>query len=225
MSSPNLKSCRDHPDIVQEKINAELRPNRTKGPFSEPPFPETKISPIGISQKKAPGQFRPIHHVSFPSGSSVNDFIDPAWATVKYASFDDVVECLIKLGRYTQMAKTDNDSAFRLIPIHLFDHPLLAFKFGSAFYYVSYLPFSASSSCAIFEAFSSALECVAKHKYNIDHIVHILDDFLILNSPYNNQCNEKLSSFLIMCSDLGVPIKKEKNRKCYNLHNINGLRT
>ena len=51
---------------------------------------------------------------------------------------------------------------------------------------------------------------MAKYKCNVDHIVHILDDFLILDSPYNNQCNEKLSSFLAMCSDLGVPIKKEK---------------
>ena len=82
MSSPNLKSCKAHPDIVQEKINSELRANRVKGPFSEPPFPETKISPIGIVPKKAPSQFRLIHNLSFPSGSSVNDFIDPAWASV-----------------------------------------------------------------------------------------------------------------------------------------------
>lgn len=210
ISSDNLKSCRDHPDIVQEKINSELKAKRVKGPFAEPLFLEMKISPIGIVPKKAPGQYRLIHHLSFPSGSSVNDYIDPAWASVKYASFDDAVECLIKFGRYTQMAKTDIDSAFRLIPIHPSDHPLLAFKFGSAFYYDSCLPFGASSSCAIFEAFSSALEWVAKRKCNIDHIVHILDDFLILESPYKNQCNEKLSSFLSMCSNLGAPIKKKK---------------
>lgn len=134
MPSSNLKSCRDHPDIVQEKITSEIKASRVIGAFSEHPFHKTKINPIGIVPKKAPGQFSLIHHLSFPSGSSVNDLIDPAWASVKYASFDDAVECLIKLGRYTQMAKTDNDSAFRLILIHPFDHPRLVFKYGSAFH-------------------------------------------------------------------------------------------
>ena len=105
------------------------------------------------------------------------------------------------------MAKTDIDSAFRLIPIHPNDHPLLGFKFGTKYCYDSCLPFAASSSCAIFESFSSALEWVAKYKFNIEHIVHILDDFLCF---VNNQCNKKLSTFLSMCLDLGVPIKQEK---------------
>ena len=51
---------------------------------------------------------------------------------------------------------------------------------------------------------------MARHKYRIEHIVHILDDFLILDPPTHNQCNNKLSSFLRMCSDLGVPIKRDK---------------
>ena len=108
------------------------------------------------------------------------------------------------------MAKTDIDSAFRLIPIHPNDHPLLGFKFGTEFFYDSCLPFGASSSCAIFEAFSSALEWAAKCKFNIEHIVHILDDFLIFEPPHNNQCNKKLSTFLTMCSELRVPIKQDK---------------
>ena len=210
MSASNLKSCRDHPEIVREKISSEIAAKRVKGPFSEPPFPEMKISPIGIVPKKVPGQFRLIHYLSCPNGLSVNDFIDPAFSSVKYASFDDAVEHLIKLGPYTKLAKTDIDSAFRLIPIHPSDHPLLGFKFGTEFYYDCCLPFGASSSCAIFESFSSALEWVAKYKYNIKHIVHILDDFLILDPPFNNKCNEKLSIFLNMFSELGVPIKQEK---------------
>ena len=40
LSFPNLKSCRDHPAIVKEKIEAELETNRVKGPFLVPPFHE-----------------------------------------------------------------------------------------------------------------------------------------------------------------------------------------
>ena len=114
------------------------------------------------------------------------------------------------------MGKTDIDSAFRLIPIHPNNHSLLGFKFGSEFYYDSCLPFGASSSCSIFEAFSSALEWVARYKYNIEHIVHILDDFLF-DPPQNNQCNAKLWAFLHMCSELGVPIKHEKTENMQQL--------
>lgn len=104
MVATNLKSCRDHPEIVQSKITAEINANRVKGPFKEIPFPNMKISPIGIVPKKVPGQYRLIHHMSCPEGSSVNDFIDPTLASVKYASFDDAVKILVKLGPYTQMS-------------------------------------------------------------------------------------------------------------------------
>lgn len=48
MSAPNLKSCREHPGIVQSKILAEVKAKRVKGPFKEIPLPGLKISPIGI---------------------------------------------------------------------------------------------------------------------------------------------------------------------------------
>ena len=135
-SSGNLKSCRDHPDVVMQKIATEVKAHRVKGPFPRAPFSDMKISPIGIVPKKVAGQFRLIHHLSFPHGESVNDFIYPSFSSVQYASFDDAVDCLIKLGRHTQMAKTDIDSAFRLIPIIKTDHPLLGFKFGGNFHSV-----------------------------------------------------------------------------------------
>ena len=222
-SSGNLKLCRDHPDVVMQKIATEVKAHHVKGPFPHAPFSDMKISPIGIVPKKVAGQFRLIHHLSFPHGESVNDFSYPSFSSIQYASFDDAVDCLIKLGRHTQMAKTDIDSAFRLIPIIKIDHPLLGFKLGGNFYYDSCLPFGASSSCAIFEAFSSALEWAAIYKCNIEHIIHILDDFLIFDPPFNNRCNDKLSIFLKMCFDIGVPIKKEKTEQATTCITFMGL--
>ena len=94
------------------------------------------------------------------------------------------------------MGKTNIDPAFRIIPINSNDHPLLGFNFDNQYYYDTCLPFEASSSCAIFEAFSSALEWVAKHKLGIQHIIHILDDFLIFDPPASGQCNIFLNKFI-----------------------------
>lgn len=210
MTSKNLKSCEDSPEIVFKKISTEVKAGRVKGPFSYPPFHNLKVSPIGIVPKKTPGQFRLIHHLSYPKNHSVNFFIDPDFASVQYTSFDDAVKNLVSLGKNTNMAKTDVDSAFRLIPVNPKDHPLLGFKFQGKYYYDSCLPFGASSSCAIFETFSTALEWVAKHKLGIQYIIHILDDFLIFDSPGKNDCNSSLQKFISMCTDLGVPINEEK---------------
>lgn len=55
---PNLKSCKDLPDIVQRKIDKELLAGRIRGPFNISPFPNLKISPIGVVPKKVPGEYR-----------------------------------------------------------------------------------------------------------------------------------------------------------------------
>lgn len=68
----------------------------------------------------------------------------------------------------------------------------------------------ASSSCAIFERFSSGLEWIAKKKLHIPHMLHILDDFLIMGASNSDQCQNNLDKFLSMCNTIGVPIKKEK---------------
>lgn len=98
--SRNLKSCMEYPEIVERKLEAEKKHNRIAGPFEVSPFDNLKISPIGVVEKKTPGQYRLIHHLSYPAGSSVNDFIDPSLSTVSYTSFDDAVNLLIKSGGY-----------------------------------------------------------------------------------------------------------------------------
>ena len=97
-SATNLKSCREHPETVMGKITSDISAKRVKDSFKETTFQELKISQIGIVPKKAPGQYRLIHHLSCPNGTSVNDFVGPAFASVKYASFYDAVEFLVKLG-------------------------------------------------------------------------------------------------------------------------------
>jgi len=73
---PNLVSAHQHPNVVDEKISTELAAGRIAGPFTDPPFRNFVISPIGVVPKKTAGTFRLIHHLSYPRGGSINSGID-----------------------------------------------------------------------------------------------------------------------------------------------------
>ena len=96
------------------KIIKELTAGRIAGPFSEPPFPSMKISPLGIVPKKTPNDFRMIHHLSFPNKKegSVNAGISDASAFVQYAGINDAISCIKDIGDNAFCCKTDIRSAF-----------------------------------------------------------------------------------------------------------------
>ena len=77
------------------------------------------------------------------------------------------------------------------------------------YYYDKALPMGCSSSWKIFETFSTSLEWIAKNKLGIPHIIHILDDFLIIE-PTIRECKASLDRFLTFCSEIGVPMAPEK---------------
>ena len=66
-----------------------------------------------------------------------------------------------------------------------------------------------ASSCKTFEMFSTALEWIAQNKLRIPHILHLLDDFLIV-SPIVDSCQHQLDTFLMLRSYLGIPMAPEK---------------
>ena len=69
-------------------------------------------SPLGIVLKKNPLEFRLIQHLSFPRGSSINDFIPRYFSSVSYATITDTILSLKRAGRGCFMAKTDIKSSF-----------------------------------------------------------------------------------------------------------------
>ncbi|XP_068675471.1 tripartite motif-containing protein 2-like [Montipora foliosa] len=171
--------------------------------------PVRAVESSGVVPKKTPGEFRLIHHLSYPDGSSVNDFIPDQFSSVQYASIGDAITLIKSLGRACYMAKTDIKSAFRIIPIHPDDYHLMGMTWNNSYFFDRCLPMGCSSSCAIFEAFSTALEWLAKHYLCASGVLHILDDFLFIASS-QGKCASDLSNFLGLCDRLGVPIAHEK---------------
>ena len=205
----NLVSAQQNPEIVSAKLFKECQANRLAGPFDHPPLVNFRVSPLGVVPKKAPGEYRLIHHLSFPSGDSVNDGIDPEHTSVSYARVDDAVTMIKRLRRGSFLAKTDIKSAFRIIPIRPSDYDLLGIFWQGKFYYDRAMPIGCASSCRTFEMFSTALVRVAKKHLMIPHLIHILDDYLMAASTYH-QYRINLVRFLSLCKYLGVPMARKK---------------
>jgi hypothetical protein len=74
----NLISAKQNMKTLTDKITTEVLAGRVAGHFQTPPFTNIQISPLGLVPKKCPGEFRIIHHLSYPEGSFINDgfFVD-----------------------------------------------------------------------------------------------------------------------------------------------------
>ena len=58
----NLKSAREAPEILKQKLAKEVTLDRIGGPFDTIPFPTLQVSPVGLVPPKD-GVFRLIHHL------------------------------------------------------------------------------------------------------------------------------------------------------------------
>ena len=120
------------------------------------------------------------------------------------------------------MAKTDIKSAFHIIPIHPADFELLRMKWDNLYYYDQALPMGCSTSCSIFESFSTALEWIGISQLQASAVLHILDDFLFIAAT-QERCAHDLSNFLGLCQYLGVPIATEKTMGPYTTLQFAGI--
>lgn len=206
----NLKSASAKNSVVREKIDKEVAAGRMEGPFDHPPFQNFRVSPLGLVPKKGINEYRLIHHLSYPDGESVNDFIDPKLCSVQYTKFDQAVEMIQRLGEGALLAKADIKSAFRLLPVAKADFELLGLKFKAQYFFDKALPFGCSISCATFEKFASFLQWVVRNLCSVGELEHYLDDFLFGGRRGMHDCQTMLDTFFTCCNDFGVPIADEK---------------
>ena len=107
LESSNLKSALSQPQVVSAKLEKECATSKIAGPFSSPPFPYFPCTPLGIVPKKDLSEFRSIHHLTYPKGSSVNDYIPQEFSSVKYACINNAISVIKSLGAGCFMANTD----------------------------------------------------------------------------------------------------------------------
>ena len=206
----NHLTVQQFPTITETLIKKELEAKRYAGPFKEVPFQNFHVSPLKLTPKKLPGEYRLIQNLSYPyDEKSVNHAIPTEFSSVEYATIQDAIDIIQYLGPNCFMAKSDIKSAFRLIPVSPNDYHLLGFSFNQHYYFDKCLAQGCSSSCQIFEAFANALEWILCNKFGVRYCLHVLDDFCFV-APTLFECQQYLNAWISLCSVLGVPLAEEK---------------
>ena len=205
----NLLSATQHSKELQDKIQKEINLGRIAGPYKIKPITNLRLSPVGVLPKSE-GGWRMITHLSYPKQNSVNDLINPESCSVRYTSFDNVVDMVCKLGRGVKLGKTDIKSAFRLLLVNPSDFNLLGFKFQSEYYIDKCLPMGCSISCSLWGKFATFLHWAVVERSGIKSIDHYLDDFLFAGPEGAQDCEILMQEFAKMCKEFGVPIAEEK---------------
>lgn len=210
----NHNSVYQNPGVVHEKISNELALGRISEPHMQVPFENYVCSPLGLVPKKAPGEFRIIHDLSFPKHQSVNSFIPKSNSQVEYESIEHVIQLIKRFGSHALMAKMDIQDGFRNIPVHPTDYHLLGFSWNGLYYFDKCLPMGASSSCETFKKLSTALHLIMINKYNASGMSHLIDDFFFIGPPKSEKCLNNVLNFDKNVPDYWYP---QKNLKLFFL--------
>ena len=206
----NFQSVYSHTHLVQAHIAKEVAEGRLLGPIPEHLAPLCHTSPIGLIPKPhQPGKWRLIVDLSTPPGHSVNDAIAPEVSRMRYTSVLDAADMIRNLGPGTLMAKMDLQNAYRVLPIHPDDHPLLGISWCDAIFIDTALPFGLRSAPKIFSPFADALAWVMQTR-GVSRQLHYLDDYLFLGALSSQECANYLHTALQVCHQLGVPVATHK---------------
>lgn len=79
------------------------------------------------------------------------DGIEEDLGNLNYDKLDDAIFTIMSLGRGCFLSKIDVEHAFKLIPIHPDDIPLLGFKWKGKYYADKTLAMGLRTSCAVFD--------------------------------------------------------------------------
>ncbi len=137
----NHSSPVSRPSVVSEKLATEVESCRMIGPFSQSPFEEYCVSPLGLQLKKDPNKFRLIQDLSAPKrGVSINSNIDNRKGEVRYADVATEINLIRSVGQGAVLVKMDIKHAYKLIPVHKDDIPTLGACWLNKLYFDCTLP-------------------------------------------------------------------------------------
>ena len=180
------------------------------GPLSSEWATLVHCSPLGLVPKGVSGKWRVIVDLSSPWGRSVNAAIDQDLCSLRYASLDNAIDLVRKLGRGTQMVKMDLKDAYRMVPVHPHNQHLLGISWQGSIYVDRCLPFGLHSAPKIFTAVADALAS-ALFCRGIRFLMHYLDDYLFLGAPGTQDASRAAAVATDTFQHLGVPVSAQKD--------------
>ena len=208
-SSSNHPSALRNRQFVSTYLQSSCDSSQTAGPFTQPPFPHTYVSGLGIVPKKN-GKLRVIHDLSSPDGESVNDGIPREDFSPEYATVDMAISHIMAVGPGAYLTKVDVRNAFRLCPVRPADWFLLGIYWEKHYYYDRVLPFGLRSAPYIFNKFADGLQWILQDTGNLPRVIHYLDDFLDIATTNQAQAQHHHDLILALFRYLHVPVAPEK---------------
>lgn len=209
----NSFSARSQPEITSALIAVEVERGYMYGPFNNLPFQNYRVSPIGIAEGKYSNKKRLILDLSSPHNddehSSINDLIDKNNCSMSYVKIDDAIDIILRLGRNSWLCKYDISDAFKICPISPSQWPLFCIKWCEMYYFFVRLTFGCRSSPKIFDHVSQAICHIATQNYNIPNILHLLDDFLTIDSP-SADGERTMAIMMMIFKKLNIPVASHK---------------
>ena len=159
-ATSNMRSALENASVVQAYLDVEVALKRIIGPVAPHLAPVgTQLSHFGVIPKSSqPGKWRLILDLSSPDGRSVNGGIEPELCSLQYLRLDEVVCQIGRWGEGTLLAKMDVASAYRIVPVHPGDRPMLGMQWNGAIFFDTRLPFSLRSAPKPFTALADALQ-------------------------------------------------------------------
>ena len=112
-------SAIQNPQPAADFLHTEVTAGRVIGPL--PDIPDVQISRFGIIPKQGqPGKWQLILNLSSPHNTSVNvnDGVAQELCSMRYATVDNAIEKVLRLGADSLLAKMDIQHAYRNVPIH-----------------------------------------------------------------------------------------------------------
>ena len=209
----NLQSAFRNPDIVDNLIKQEVEKGYLKGAFQKPPFDMYRVSPIGIVEGKYSEKKRLIVDLSSPHDSeehsSINNLIDKEQCSLSYVRIDDAISAIKDFGRFSILNKVDISDAFKQLGIRKDQHYLYCIKWRKLYYYYVRLCFGSRSSPKFFDNLSVAICWIAKNNYNIPVILHLLDDFLTIQTA-DTSGDRTMAILTMIFKKLNIPLSTKK---------------
>ena len=229
-----MPSVAAHPQAIKDYLVEECAQGRILGPLCADAVLGVQVSRFGLIPKKTPNEWRLIVDLSSPEGSSVNNGIYSKLCSLQYISVEDALRDIQALGRGTLMAKVDIKKAYRMVPVHPADRPLLGMQWGGHLFLDAALPFGLRSAPKIFTAVADAAEWMACAEgtglrsapkiftavadaaewmacaEGVPYIQHYLDDFIILGHPGSPECQQSVDRLLGLFDRLGIPVAPDK---------------
>ena len=107
------------------------------------------------------------------------------------------------------MAKLDLKSAYRRVPVHQNDQPLLEMTWEGRTFCDRALPFGLRSTPKLFTAVADGLSWALECK-GVANLIHYLDDFFFWSEEGSPDCAPALSMAVPLCHRLGLPVAPQK---------------